>query len=86
MTHSQYLVRWNRLQLQLQTGEKRQGTFWTNQQSSNTKGYDDTAARMFELAQTMPGFLGVESTRDESGLGRAVQAIKVAKDTIEFEL
>lgn len=45
---------------------------FTNQQSSNTKGYDETADRMMELAQTMPGFLGVESTRDETGLGITV--------------
>jgi len=42
---------------------------FTSQQSGDKKGYEETAARMFELAQTMPGYLGVESTCDESGLG-----------------
>jgi len=46
---------------------------FTNQR---TQGDDDayykTADQMVELAQTMPGFLGVESTRDETGLGITV--------------
>jgi len=45
---------------------------FTSQQSGDTKDYEETAARMFELAQTMPGYLGVESTCDESGLGITV--------------
>ena len=35
-------------------------------------GYDDTAARMLELAAHQPGFLGVESVRDETGFGVTV--------------
>ncbi|MEA1882103.1 MAG: antibiotic biosynthesis monooxygenase [Candidatus Marinimicrobia bacterium] len=31
--------------------------------------YDAASARMVELAQNMPGFLGVESARDLSGFG-----------------
>ena len=31
-------------------------------------GYGDTATRMVELAQGQPGFLGVESARDELGI------------------
>lgn len=31
--------------------------------------YDTASARMFELVQNMPGFLGVESVRDEDGFG-----------------
>ena len=45
---------------------------FTNQLSGDTDGYDQTADRMVELAQTMPGFLGVESTRDETGFGITV--------------
>jgi len=45
---------------------------FTSQQSDNIKSYDETAERMVELAKTMPGFLGVESTRDEQGLGITV--------------
>jgi heme-degrading monooxygenase HmoA len=35
-------------------------------------GYDQTAARMADLAQDMPGYLGIESTRDVDGLGITV--------------
>ncbi|MDZ4826290.1 MAG: antibiotic biosynthesis monooxygenase [Actinomycetota bacterium] len=31
-------------------------------------GYDDAAARMIDLAQAQPGFLGVESAHEELGL------------------
>lgn len=36
--------------------------------SENNEGYQQTAARMVELAQTMPGFLGCESAREETGI------------------
>lgn len=36
------------------------------------EGYAETAERMVELAQTQPGFLGVESARGESGFGITV--------------
>lgn len=46
---------------------------FTNQHSGNDdESYGKTAERMVELAKTMPGFLGVESTRDETGLGITV--------------
>lgn len=35
-------------------------------------GYGDTADRMVELAATMPGYLGVESTRGADGFGITV--------------
>ncbi|OZG75044.1 hypothetical protein BTA51_01185 [Hahella sp. CCB-MM4] len=34
--------------------------------SAYDDGYEATAARMVELAQQQPGFLGVESARDQS--------------------
>ena len=33
-----------------------------------SEGYADTAARMVELAAQQPGFLGVESAREELGI------------------
>jgi heme-degrading monooxygenase HmoA len=36
--------------------------------SEKTDGYAEAADRMVELAQTMPGFLGVESAREERGI------------------
>lgn len=45
---------------------------FTNQLNDDDSGYGETANHMVELAQTMPGFLGVESTRDDTGLGITV--------------
>ncbi len=46
---------------------------FTNQRSKgDDKGYGDMAETMVKLAKTQPGFLGVESTRDETGLGITV--------------
>ena len=46
---------------------------FTNQRTDgDDENYNATAERMVELAQTMPGFLGVESTRDATGLGITV--------------
>lgn len=46
---------------------------FTNQRSDvDDAGYGKAAERMVELASDMPGFLGVETTRDETGLGITV--------------
>ena len=53
--------------------------------------YDETAARMLELAAQQPGFLGAESVRDEMGLGVTVsywaslEAIRAWKDNAEHQ-
>jgi heme-degrading monooxygenase HmoA len=39
---------------------------------ADPEGYATTAQRMVELAATMPGFLGIESVRDEQGVGITV--------------
>ena len=41
---------------------------FTSLQSDNTEGYAQTAARMVELAAQQPGFLGVESAREQLGI------------------
>lgn len=46
--------------------------FTAQRNRADEPGYERTAARMVELAATMPGFIGVESTRDELGLGITV--------------
>jgi len=51
------------------------GTFaviFTNQQNLNTTGYQETADRMVELAEQQPGFVGIESVRDDHGFGITV--------------
>jgi heme-degrading monooxygenase HmoA len=45
---------------------------FTSQRTQVDGGYAATADRMVELAQGMPGFLGVESVRDLNGLGITV--------------
>lgn len=41
---------------------------FTSIQSENTKGYDDMAHQMENLASKQPGFLGVESSRNSIGI------------------
>lgn len=42
------------------------------QRTDGDNGYADMAARMVELAASMPGYLGIESTRDADGFGITV--------------
>ncbi len=42
---------------------------FTSQRTADEAGYSATADRMAELAQTMPGYLGIESVRGPDGLG-----------------
>lgn len=45
---------------------------FTNQSSSDQAGYGEMADKMVALAEQQPGFIGVESTRDDTGLGITV--------------
>jgi heme-degrading monooxygenase HmoA len=45
---------------------------FTSQRTDADDGYGAMADRMVELASQQPGFLGVESVRDASGLGITV--------------
>ena len=45
---------------------------FSNQLSDQPDGYDPMAEKMAELATTMPGYIGRESTRDESGFAMTV--------------
>ncbi len=45
---------------------------FSSQRTPGDNGYDDMAERMDALAKTMPGYLGIESARDESGFGITV--------------
>ncbi|MFD2570066.1 antibiotic biosynthesis monooxygenase family protein [Spirosoma soli] len=53
-------------------------------------GYGDTAIRMVELAHQQPGFLGVESARDELGITvsywESLDAIRSWKQHAEHRL
>jgi len=41
---------------------------FTSVKMENDEGYNEMAKRMMELAQQQPGFLGVESARNEVGI------------------
>lgn len=43
--------------------------FTSQRSSEDAAGYANMAARMEQLAAQQPGYLGLESTRDSSGLG-----------------
>ncbi|WP_432450068.1 antibiotic biosynthesis monooxygenase family protein [Aliiroseovarius marinus] len=45
---------------------------FANQLADPAPGYEAMADKIFELAQTQPGYLGAESTRDAGGLGITV--------------
>ena len=45
---------------------------FTAQRTATDEGYGQMADAMVELAAKQPGYLGVESTRDEAGLGITV--------------
>jgi len=45
---------------------------FTARRTEADNGYDETAARMEELARTMPGYLGFEAARNDDGLGIAI--------------
>lgn len=41
---------------------------FTSTRTENNEGYEETAERMVELAKQQPGFLGIESARNEIGI------------------
>lgn len=46
--------------------------FTSVRSAADPEGYEVTADRMLQLAREQPGYLGVESTRGEDGLGITV--------------
>jgi len=66
--------------------------FTSQRAEGDSAAYAETAARMVELAALQPGFLGVESARDETGLGITVSyweslaAIRAWRDQAEHRL
>jgi len=45
---------------------------FTSERTEGDNGYSEMAEEMVELASKQPGFLGVESVRDQSGIGITV--------------
>lgn len=60
---------------------------FTSVLSNDTEGYSAMGARMVELAQNQPGFLGIESAREELGITvsywQTLDAIKAWKQNAE---
>ena len=60
---------------------------FTSLRSATEDGYDRTARRMLELAAAQPGFLGVESAREDCGITvsywQSLEAIKSWKQQDE---
>ena len=63
--------------------------FTSQRTATDEAGYELAAARMVELAAKQPGFLGVESVRDEHGVGitvsywRDLESIRLWRDEAE---
>jgi len=53
---------------------------FTAQRTDGEHGYGEMADRMAELASQQPGYLGVESTRDDAGLGITVSYWRTLAD------
>ena len=65
---------------------------FTSRRTEGDQGYADMARRMEELAADQPGFLGLESTRGEDGLGitvsywRSLEALQAWKQVAEHRM
>jgi heme-degrading monooxygenase HmoA len=53
---------------------------FTSQRTAGDHGYGDMAERMVALAAEQPGYLGVDSSRGEDGLGITVSYWRSAED------
>ena len=58
---------------------------FTAQRTGVDAGYGETAERMVELASTQPGFIGVETTRDDAGLGITVSYWRTLEDVAAWK-
>jgi heme-degrading monooxygenase HmoA len=62
-----------------------------SQHSNITEGYAEMAQQMEELVKDMPGYVGIDSVRNESGLGitisywKSLENIKSWKENIEHK-
>ncbi|MBL8318900.1 MAG: antibiotic biosynthesis monooxygenase [Burkholderiaceae bacterium] len=57
---------------------------FTSQRTEGDQGYAAMAQHMAELAANQPGYLGIESTRDESGLGITVSYWRSTADIVAW--
>jgi heme-degrading monooxygenase HmoA len=57
---------------------------FTSVRTEGDRGYGAMANRMVELAQAMPGFLGVESVRGSEGVGITVSYWRSEEDIVSW--
>lgn len=55
------------------------------QQSDDTDGYGEMAAKMVELGSNMPGFIGIESARNPDGFGITVSYWETEEDIARWK-
>lgn len=62
---------------------------FTSLRTEGDHGYEDVARKLVELASQQPGFLGIESAREEVGISVSywtdLESIKKWKDNIEHQ-
>ena len=69
--------------------EERYVVIFSSRLREDAEGYGEAAARMAELVQKQPGFLGMESVRDAEGRGITISwwrdeaSIRAWKDELE---
>ena len=62
---------------------------FTSQRTAGENGYNEIAAKMVELASKQPGFLGLESAREDIGVTvsywKDLEAIRLWKKNLEHQ-
>jgi len=58
---------------------------FSSQRTPGDNGYGEMSDRMVELAAMQPGFLGIESTRDEQGFGITVAYFDTLKNIAQWK-
>jgi len=63
---------------------------FTSFRTEGDNGYEDMSNKMVELAQQQPGYLGIESARNEIGITvsywKTLEAIKSWKSNVDHQL
>jgi heme-degrading monooxygenase HmoA len=58
---------------------------FSSKRTAGDRGYASMADCMAELAQTMPGYLGIESVRDDSGMGITVSYWQTVEAILQWK-
>ncbi len=58
---------------------------FSSKRTQGDRGYAEMAVRMEELAKAMPGFLGIESVRNSTGMGITVSYWQTEQDILRWK-